>query len=85
METIAKRYPYTKAEVIWAVRNEMAITVEDVLARRTRLLFLDAKAAYAVAPVVANLMAAEMHKDEQWITEQIKSFEEVADNYILGD
>lgn len=84
-ELIAEGLPYTKAAIIWAVQNEMAITVEDVLARRTRLLFLDAKAAYAAAPVVAKLMAAEMNKDENWITEQIKAFEEVADNYILGE
>ncbi|MBI3718785.1 MAG: glycerol-3-phosphate dehydrogenase/oxidase [Sphingobacteriales bacterium] len=84
-ELIADGLPYTKAEIIWAVRNEMAMTAEDVLARRTRLLFLDAKSAYAIAPLVAKLMAEEMNKDVNWITEQIKAFEEVADNYILGE
>jgi glycerol-3-phosphate dehydrogenase len=37
--------PYVAAEVVWAVREEMARTVEDVLARRTRALFLNAHAA----------------------------------------
>ncbi len=55
-------FPYTWAEVIWAVRHEMARTVEDVLARRLRLLFLDAKAALRAAPSVADLMAGELWK-----------------------
>jgi glycerol-3-phosphate dehydrogenase len=41
---------YTGAEVVWAVRHELALTVEDVLARRTRALFLNARAALRTAP-----------------------------------
>ena len=48
------------AEVVWAVRHEMARTVDDVLARRTRALFLNARAAIEMAPAVARLMAAEL-------------------------
>ena len=48
------------AEVVWAVRHEMALTVEDVLARSMRALFLNARAAYAMAPTVAGLMAGEL-------------------------
>ncbi len=55
--------PYTGAEVVWAVRNEMARTVEDVLARRTRALFLNARAAEAMAPAVARLMGEELGWD----------------------
>jgi glycerol-3-phosphate dehydrogenase len=55
--------PYTGAEVVWAVRHEMARTVEDVLARRTRALFLNARAAEAMAPEVARLMAGELGWD----------------------
>ncbi|MBI2730979.1 MAG: glycerol-3-phosphate dehydrogenase/oxidase [Sphingobacteriales bacterium] len=84
-EPIAEGLPYTKAEIIWAIRHEMAMTVEDVLARRTRLLFLDAKAAEISAPLVAKLMAEEMNKDEDWQQEQIRRFNEVVDNYILED
>jgi len=50
------------AEIIFAVRHEYAQTVEDVLARRTRLLFLNAKAAIAAAPTVAAIMAKELEK-----------------------
>jgi len=75
--------PYTKAEVIWSVRNEMARTVEDVLTRRTRALFLNAKASIHMAPIVAKLMADELNYDEQWELEQVKEFTQLAQNYIL--
>lgn len=57
---------YCGAEVVWAARVEMARTVEDVLARRTRALFLNAHAASAMAPRVAAIMARELHRDEAW-------------------
>ncbi len=76
-------YDYLQAEVIWAARNEMARTVEDVLARRLRLLFLDAKAAKETASVTAKLMAGEFGKDAKWREEQILSFHTLARNYLL--
>jgi glycerol-3-phosphate dehydrogenase len=78
-----QRLDYTAAEVIWAVRQEMARTVEDVLARRTRSLFLDARAAREMAPAVARLMAAELIRDPEWEKEQIVSFLKVAEGYLL--
>lgn len=79
------RLPYLPVEVIWAVRKEMARTLEDVLARRTRSLFLDVEAALEIAPRVASLMAQELGRDEIWIREQIIQFKEVAQSYsILG-
>jgi glycerol-3-phosphate dehydrogenase len=77
------RLPYTGMEVIWAVRREMARTVEDVLARRTRALFLDARAAVEMAPAVARLMAAELKKNDEWEREQIVSFGRIAKGYML--
>ena len=62
-QEIAAGFPHTAAEVVWAVRHEMARTVEDVLARRLRLLFLDARNAMAAAPVVAAIMRKELHRD----------------------
>lgn len=73
--------PYLAAEVVWAVRNEMARTVEDVLARRTRALFLNARAASEMAEPVASLMAAELGRDEAWIESQVKLFRELAVQY----
>ncbi|MDP4132136.1 MAG: glycerol-3-phosphate dehydrogenase/oxidase [Bacteroidota bacterium] len=84
-EILDPRLPYISAEVVWAVRQEMARTVEDVLARRTRALFLDAKAAIDMAPAVARLMAIELKKDLDWEKEQIVSFLNVAKNYTLDE
>ena len=75
--------PYTGVEVIWAVRREMARRIEDVLARRTRALFLDARAAVEMAPEVARLMAIELGKDGIWEREQIVSFGKIAEGYLL--
>jgi len=71
-------------EVIWAVRNEMARTVEDFLARRTRLLLLDAKASIEIAPAIAKLMAKEVKKNKKWVEEQVNSFNEVAKKYTVS-
>jgi glycerol-3-phosphate dehydrogenase len=76
--------PYIAAEAVFAVRHEMARTVEDVLARRTRALFLNAKAALRMAPRVADLMARELRRDPRWADEQITAFRETARNYIAG-
>lgn len=82
-ELIYKDFKYQKAEIINAVRFEMAQTVEDILARRTRILFLDAKAAIEICHQVAEIMASEMKKDERWINEQSNSFEKLAQNYLV--
>jgi glycerol-3-phosphate dehydrogenase len=71
------------AQVIWAVRNEMARTVEDVLARRTRILFIDAQAALDLAPEVANIMREELNMDESWKQKQIEIFSALANGYLL--
>ena len=75
---------YTVAEVVWAVKNEMARTVEDVLARRTRALFLNARAAIEMAPAVAHIMAKELDQDEHWQAQQIDSFTKIAQNYLCS-
>ncbi len=74
--------PIRVVEVIWAVRNEWARTVEDVLARRTRALFLNAQAAIAMAPKVAQWMAVELNRDAGWQASQIFAFEQIAKNYV---
>jgi glycerol-3-phosphate dehydrogenase len=83
-ERLHASLPYTSGEVLWGVRREMARTVEDVLARRTRALFLNARAALEMAPAVAALMAAELGRDGDWIAEQVRAFHDIARNYILG-
>lgn len=82
-ETLHPRLPYVQAEVIWAVRNEMARTVEDVLARRLRALFLDARAAIDMAPTVASVMAKELKYGVEWQLQQVDAFQAVARHYLL--
>lgn len=77
--------PYVLAEVIWAVQNEMCRTVEDFLARRVRALFLNSGAALAMAPRVAQLIARELKKDDQWQQEQVRVFTELARQYAVNE
>ena len=74
---------YLQGEVIWAVKNEFARTVEDFLARRTRVLFLDAELAIKMAPKVAQLMATALEKDQDWEQQQIENFTTIASGYLL--
>ena len=76
--------PYCEAEVVWAARSEMARTVEDVLARRTRALFLNARAAIAMAPRTAELLARELGRDAAWRASQVEAFREVAHGYVVA-
>lgn len=80
---IHPRSPVTIGEVLWAVRHEMAQTVEDFLARRTRWLLLNARLSVEMAPTVARLMAEEMGKGEAWIEEQAKNYKQLAEGYVL--
>lgn len=82
-EPLIDPYPYLAAEVVWACRQEMILQVEDFLARRIRLLLLDARAAITAAPKVAEIMATELGRDAEWINNQVKDFNETARRYIL--
>ncbi len=81
---ISEKIHIHKAQVLWAIREEMARTVEDVLSRRTRCLLLDAKESIRIAPLIAGVMAKEMNKDSTWISDEIKNFNEVAKNYFIN-
>lgn len=76
-------FDFTTAEVVWAVRREMARTVDDVLARRVRALYLDARASVEMAPKVAATMARELGKDHQWEEQQVADYKLIAEGYIL--
>ena len=82
-EQLDERLPYKKAEVIWGTREEMARTIEDILARRTRALFLDAAASIDMAPTVAWLMAEELGYDENWEQQQVEEYTSLAKEYLL--
>jgi glycerol-3-phosphate dehydrogenase len=76
--------PYTRAEILWAARVEMARTVEDALARRCRALFLNAAAALTMAPEVAALMARELGRDEAWQRQEVAAFATLAKQYLVS-
>lgn len=75
--------PFTLAEVVYAVRHEMARTLEDVLSRRTRALLLDAQAALRAAPAVAKVIARELGASSAWESSQVALFEKLATTYYL--
>lgn len=83
-EPLHPALPYCGAEVVWAARFEMARTVEDVLARRLRALFLNARAAVAMAPRVAALMAKELGRDAGWQAEQVAAIATLAKGYLVS-
>ena len=82
-ERLDPELPYVAAEVIWAAREELARTVEDVLARRTRALFLNSKAAIRMAPKVAAFLAQEIGQDKAWQLKQLEEFNKVAAGFVV--
>ncbi|MGY5848796.1 FAD-dependent oxidoreductase [Salegentibacter sp. F14] len=77
------KYPHLRAEVVWIVQNEMAMKVEDVLARRLRMLFIDARAAIDMAPEVAEILQKELGRDEDWKQNEISEFKALAEKYLI--
>lgn len=84
-EKLHPNYEYTMAEVAWAIRCEMARTIEDVLARRVRLLFLDARAAIESCEKVGDLLAKELGYDDTWKQNQIIAFKTLANGFLLKE
>lgn len=81
-ELLHPRLPYRMGHIVWAARKEMARTLEDVLSRRTRCLFLDARATMEIAPRVAEVLARELRRDESWTRRQTETFLSVAKRYL---
>jgi len=82
-ELIHPSYPFIKALIVYAVKYEMAMCIKDILDRRIRLLFLDAKIAIALAPMVAGIMASYLNKDKNWEAGEVAKFTQLADQYLL--
>ena len=83
-ELLHENLPYCKGEIAWAVNHEMARTVDDFLARRTRALLLDARASVEIAPLVAQTMAALLGHDQAWEKDQVAVYRQIADGYVIG-
>lgn len=82
-EKLIEGHDYSVAEVVWAARQEMARSVEDVLARRVRVLFLDAKLSIAMAPKVASILAKELGKDQEWEKQQVEAYTKLANGFLI--
>lgn len=82
---LSESLPLRKSQVVWAVRHEMARTVEDMLARRVRALFLDAREAFRIAPEVAQLMAEELGQNKDWVKQQIDAFNKLRNVYLIPE
>ncbi|MBI2168852.1 MAG: glycerol-3-phosphate dehydrogenase/oxidase [Actinobacteria bacterium] len=83
-EPLVPGLPYLKAEAVYAVRWEMAMTLEDVLARRTRALLLDREATAAAAPAVAALVGGELHWDAAEQERQVERFSQLLHHLRTG-
>jgi glycerol-3-phosphate dehydrogenase len=84
-EKIHPDHDFTMAEAVWAIRHEMARTVDDILARRVRLLFLDARAAIQSSEKIARLLAHELKHDEEWIHKEVSNFKEISKGFLLSE
>ena len=82
-ESLSEKFYISKNLILWSIEQEMAIHLEDVLARRTRCLFLDAKETFKIAPKVAEIMAEALQKDEDWIANELREFNTITQNYIV--
>ena len=82
-ESLSEKFYISKNLILWSIEHEMAIHLEDVLARRIRCLFLDAKETFKIAPKVAEIMAEALQKDEDWIVNELKEFNTITQNYII--
>lgn len=83
-EPLDSELPYTVGEAVWAIRHEMARTVEDVLSRRLRMLLLNAEATRRAAPRVAELLAEELGRDAAWVATELEHFNELVNGYTVG-
>jgi glycerol-3-phosphate dehydrogenase len=82
-EWLSEELKIHRIQISWAVKHEMARTVEDILSRRTRALLLNARESRRIAPEVASIMARLLGKDKRWELEQLKSFNRLTEQYIL--
>jgi len=81
--SLSNKFHITNNIIEWSIIHEMAITVEDVLARRTRCIFLNAEESKRIAPLVAKKMAQVLDKDDKWIEIELKKFNKLIQNYMV--
>jgi glycerol-3-phosphate dehydrogenase len=82
-KSLSDKYYISKNQILYSMRHEMAMRLEDVIARRVRALFLDARETQRLLPEIAQIMAKELHKDADWIKNEIKHTEQILKTYLL--
>jgi glycerol-3-phosphate dehydrogenase len=82
-KSLSDKLYITKNQIYWGIKEEMATNLEDILARRSRCLFLDAYETEKIAPKVAETMAKILKKNQNWIDQELKEFKLIIKNYQL--
>lgn len=82
-KSLSDKYYISKNQILYSMRYEMAMRLEDVIARRVRALFLDARETQRLLPEIAQIMAEELHKDAKWIKDEIRHTEQILKTYLL--
>ncbi|MEJ5053744.1 glycerol-3-phosphate dehydrogenase/oxidase [Sphingobacterium sp. MYb382] len=82
-EKLHENYDFRLAEVVWSCQAEMVVKLADFMARRIRFLLLDAHASLAAAPKVAQVMAQQLGKDDQWIAKELNDYTTLVKNYTI--
>ena len=82
-KSLSDKYYISINQILYSMRHEMAMRLEDVIARRVRALFLDARETQRLLPEIAQIMAKELHKDADWIKNEIKHTEQILKTYLL--
>ena len=82
-KSLSNKFYISNNIIEWSIIHEMALTVEDILARRTRCVFLDSKESKRIAPIVAQKMADILGEDDKWIDAELKKFNKLIKNYIV--
>lgn len=84
-KSLSQKFELYPSMIRWAVLNEMAMTLEDMLSRRHRAVLLNAKETQRIAPLVASIMAGYLNKDRDWIEDQLEKFERFNQSYLLAN
>ncbi len=81
---VSEKFNIIAAQVIWACRYEYARNVEDILARRIRVLIMDAEESIRIAPAIASIMAREFSYDKSWEKDQVEQYSQIAKQYMIS-
>jgi glycerol-3-phosphate dehydrogenase len=82
-DSLSEKFYLSENLIIYYIRNEMAINLDDIMSRRSRCLFLDIKESVFIAPKVVDIMAKELSKNNDWKKDQLKQFYKLTKIYSI--